>query len=93
MVSVIEAFGVAPIPKSRSPLAHIRGKIGGHAFAVLSKELATALNIGVEKARQLVKDEPGVLKLTNNKRFMYRIPENVVKRIIRRCSNPPLPNW
>jgi hypothetical protein len=57
------------------------------------KELATALNIGVEKARQLVKDEPGVLKLTNNKRMMYRVPESVVKRIIRRCSNPPLPNW
>ena len=45
--------------------------------------------------RLLVKDEPGVLKFQTTKRCaakrgrtMYRIPESVLQRIIRRCMNP-----
>jgi hypothetical protein len=50
-------------------------------------ELAELLNMSFGKARLLIKDEPGVLKF-GDKRMMYRIPESVVQRVLRRCSNP-----
>jgi hypothetical protein len=58
-------------------------------------DLAETLSMSFERARQLVKDEPGVLKFVpggvtgkRRTRAMYRIPESVVQRIIRRSSNP-----
>jgi hypothetical protein len=58
-------------------------------------ELSEQLHMSFERTRQLVKDEPGVLRFapqsTNAKhrtRTMYRIPESVVQRILRRSSNP-----
>lgn len=49
-------------------------------------QLAAQLQISREKARLLVKDEPGVLKLVGVKKPMYRIPQSVVERIIRRSA-------
>ncbi len=58
-------------------------------------ELCDLLNMSFSTVRLLVKDEPGVLRFQTSKRgsakrarTMYRIPESVVKRIIRRCANP-----
>jgi hypothetical protein len=58
-------------------------------------ELAEMLNMSFERARQLVKDEPGVLRFASQShigkhrhRTMYRIPESVVQRILRRSTNP-----
>jgi hypothetical protein len=56
-------------------------------------ELASLLSMSFERCRQLVKDEPGVLRFTveekrPGRRTMYRIPESVVQRILRRCANP-----
>jgi hypothetical protein len=58
-------------------------------------ELSDMLSISLEKARQLVKDEPGVLRFTPPckggkpaRRTMYRIPESVVQRVLRRSANP-----
>jgi hypothetical protein len=58
-------------------------------------ELSEQLHMSFERARQLVKDEPGVLRFLpesmNGKqrsRSMYRIPESVVQRILRRSANP-----
>ena len=58
-------------------------------------ELSGVLHISIERARQLVMDEPGVLKFTPEsrsgkpaRRTMYRIPESVAQRILRRCANP-----
>ena len=59
-------------------------------------ELADLLTMSFERTRQLVMDEPGVLRIppkTHRKRrtrTMYRIPESVVQRILRRNANPPL---
>jgi hypothetical protein len=47
-------------------------------------ELAELWNIGRETTRLLVKDEPGVLKITMGRKkahVTYSIPEHVVKRI------------
>jgi hypothetical protein len=58
-------------------------------------ELAEVLSISLERTRQLVMDEPGVLKFAPEckggkpaRRTMYRIPESVVQRILRRSANP-----
>ena len=58
-------------------------------------EIAEMLSMSFERARQLVKDEPGVLRFapqgklgTRGRRTMYRIPESVVQRIVRRSTNP-----
>jgi hypothetical protein len=61
------------------------------------KELAERLKTSLEKTRLMVKDEPGVLRIlpepTHGKtktrpKTMYRIPESVVERILRRSANP-----
>ena len=59
-------------------------------------ELAAMLNMSLERTRQLVKDEPGVLRFVSasvgkRSRTMYRIPESVVQRILRRSANPAAP--
>jgi hypothetical protein len=57
-------------------------------------ELSKLLNMSFERTRQLVKDEPGVLRFPKQKsanpggRTMYRVPEGVVHRILRRSANP-----
>jgi hypothetical protein len=58
------------------------------------KDLCNLLSMSFERVRQLVMNEPGVVVLapaTPNKRRtrkMYRIPESVVHRILRRSANP-----
>ena len=60
-------------------------------------ELASRLKTSAEKTRMMVKNEPGVVCIqptpTTDKRkprlkLMYRIPESVVERILRRSANP-----
>lgn len=59
-------------------------------------DLADVLNMSVERVRQLVMHEPGVLVFSPSKpstgrkrtRNSYRIPARVVQRILRRCANP-----
>jgi hypothetical protein len=57
-------------------------------------DLCVLLSMSFERVRQLVMNEPGVLVLLPNApsrhrtRRMYRIPESVVQRILRRCANP-----
>lgn len=57
-------------------------------------ELAKQLKVSHEKARQMVKDEPGVLVFQGppqkgkRPKAMYRIPRSVVERILRRSANP-----
>jgi len=58
-------------------------------------ELCDLLKMSFSTVRLLVKDEPGVLKFQTSKRCgakrartMYRIPESVLQRIIRRNTNP-----
>jgi hypothetical protein len=52
------------------------------------KDVAQTLSISLEKARSMVKDEPGVLKFTTRNKSMYRVPGHVIERILRRSSNP-----
>ena len=61
------------------------------------KELAERLGMSFERARLLVKDETGVLRFTSGggdtakragRRVMYRVPESVVLRILKRSANP-----
>jgi hypothetical protein len=59
-------------------------------------ELAQLLNMSFTRVRLLVKDEPGVLRFAAHGKTrgpgrptMYRIPESVVDRILRRNANPP----
>ena len=54
-------------------------------------DLTERLNMSFEKARQLVMNEPGVLRFAPPKkngkpasRTMYHIPESVLQRILRR---------
>ena len=60
------------------------------------KELASLLHVSLERVRLMVKDEPGVLKIESDtptgkhRRLMYRIPESVVQRILRRNTNPAI---
>ena len=57
-------------------------------------ELAELLTMSFERMRQLVMDEPGVLRIApktqgeRRGRTMYRIPESVVQRILPRSANP-----
>ena len=54
-------------------------------------ELAQTWNLSRETIRQLVKNEPGVLKVRNGPRkamTRYSIPESVARRIHTRLSNP-----
>ena len=54
-------------------------------------ELADRWNLSRETVRQLVKDEPGVLKIRNGRRktmTRYSIPESVARRIHTRLFNP-----
>lgn len=58
-------------------------------------ELCDLLKMSFSTVRLLVKDEPGVLKFQTSKcgsgkrhRTMYRVPESVLQRIIRRSTNP-----
>lgn len=57
-------------------------------------ELAKRLTMSFERTRQLVMDEPGVLRIAaqthgeRRTRTMYRIPESVIERILRRSANP-----
>jgi hypothetical protein len=58
-------------------------------------ELAQLLNMSFSRTRMLVKDEPGVLRFPSpgkrsgpGRPTMYRIPESVVLRILRRNTNP-----
>ena len=61
------------------------------------KELAERLKTSLEKTRLMVKDEPGVLRILpepshgktkTRPKTMYRIPESVIERIVRRSANP-----
>jgi hypothetical protein len=60
-------------------------------------DLCGLLSISFERARQLVMNEPGVLVIRPTKpgkkrtRAMYRVPEHVVLRILRRNANPAVP--
>jgi hypothetical protein len=60
-------------------------------------DLAEILKTSLEKTRLMIKDEPGVLRIlpetTGTKKksrpkTMYRIPESVIERIVRRSANP-----
>jgi hypothetical protein len=62
-------------------------------------ELALLLHMSLERTRQLVMAEPGVLVFSQHQaskdrggerrtRNMYRVPASVVERILRRCANP-----
>ncbi len=57
-------------------------------------EVAQILHLSLERARLLFKNEPGVLKFEaqtskKRRRSMYRIPESVLQRILRRSAIPP----
>jgi len=61
------------------------------------KHLAERLGMSFSRAYLLVKDEPGVLRFPQSgrdgkprpgRRVMYRVPESVVLRILRRNTNP-----
>jgi hypothetical protein len=61
------------------------------------RQLAAQLGISLERTRQLVMSEPGVLRLTQPRRkpatrekVLWRIPESVAERILRRAANPPI---
>jgi hypothetical protein len=54
-------------------------------------ELAETWNYSRETVRQIVKDEPGVVKVRNGPRktmTRYSIPESVARRIHTRLLNP-----
>ena len=59
-------------------------------------ELAERLTMSFERTRQLVMDEPGVLRIAAQTARRasnpdhYRIPESVIERILRRSANPAL---
>ena len=61
------------------------------------KEFAGQLGISLERCRQLVIREPGVVKLAQprkpakREKATWRIPMSVAERILRRAANPPLP--
>jgi len=57
-------------------------------------ELCEILKMSFERVRQLVRNEPGVLRFApecpskRRTRIMYRVPESVLQRILRRSANP-----
>lgn len=74
-----------PFPSS------VNHSIAERCFTI--SEVASQLRMSFERTRQLVKDEPGVLRFGHpsggkRTRTMYRIPASVVQRILRRCANP-----
>lgn len=72
--------------KAKTESAHVKGQ----HFSV--QELAHLWGLGVDKIRELFKDEPGVIKIQRplkRGRRVYttlRIPENVAERVQRRLS-------
>jgi hypothetical protein len=59
------------------------------------KEIAALLKLSLEKTRKMVMHEPGVLKIAPEgkrgkpaRQLLYRIPESVLERILRRSANP-----
>ena len=55
------------------------------------RDVAKELNMSYSKARDLIKNEPGVLVFSNGKRKMRRVPPEVFGRIVRRSMNPTVP--
>jgi hypothetical protein len=55
-------------------------------IAILARRLA----MSPEKARRIVMSEPGVLKFEGRRKAMYRIPESVAERIVRRATTLPV---
>lgn len=59
-------------------------------------DLCEILKMSFSRVRALVKDEPGVLRFASEGKrapgrpTMYRIPESVVERILRRSANPAM---
>lgn len=54
-------------------------------------DLAKLWGLGRETVRKLVKDDPGVLKITNGDKRLhttYSVPESAAKRIHTRLLNP-----
>jgi hypothetical protein len=53
-------------------------------------ELAERLRLSYEKIRQLFRNEPGVIIIPSRggQKVTYRVPESVVQRVLRRCTNP-----
>jgi hypothetical protein len=61
-------------------------------------DLSELLQTSLSKTRLMVKDEPGVLRILPKppvgrkrmprEKIMYRIPQSVVERILRRSANP-----
>lgn len=55
-------------------------------------EVSESLKLSLERVRQLVMNEPGVIRLapenTKGKKTMYRIPASVLQRILKRNANP-----
>lgn len=60
-------------------------------------DVKDTLKVSYEKARLMVKDVPGVLRILpepsdgisrRRQKTMYRIPESVFVRIVRRLANP-----
>jgi hypothetical protein len=54
-------------------------------------ELATLWGLGRETVRNLVKDDPGVLKIRNGRKkshTTYSVPETAARRIHTRLLNP-----
>jgi len=58
------------------------------------KQVAELLQISRDRAWRMVKDEPGLLRIApkvtpSPRQHLYRIPESVLQRILRRNANPP----
>jgi hypothetical protein len=56
-------------------------------------ELAKSWNLSYSRVWELIRHEPGVLRFGRQApgrrtRTLYRVPEAVVERILRRCANP-----
>jgi hypothetical protein len=58
------------------------------------KQVSALLQISLERTRQMVMAEPGVLRIAPAaggrpaRRYMWRIPQSVLERILKRNSNP-----
>lgn len=52
-------------------------------------EVAKALHLSRDFMRRIVRDEEGVIRIEESgKKTVYRIPQRVVARLIRRHANP-----
>ena len=82
------------IPEIVSIRLYVR--LGGQASTVHEEhyriaDIASRWGFGRETVRQLIKDEPGVLKLAEGRkgaRFAYSVPDSIVKRIHNRLLYP-----